>query len=101
MNILLVCSAGMSTSFVVKRMRAAAKEMKENHTIWALSIDEASEDFDKADVILIGPQIRYALDEIKAQSNKPTEVIDRTNYGLGKGKEVLEQAKNLYEGGNQ
>ncbi len=97
MKILLICSAGMSTSLVVKKMRNAAKELNEDHEIWAMSIDEAYEDYDKADVILIGPQIRYALKEIILQSQKPVEVIDRRLYGLGKGKEILQQAKELFE----
>lgn len=87
----------MSTSFVVKKMRDAAAQNNEDHEIWAMSIDEAYEDYEKADVILIGPQIRYALNDIIAQSQKPVEVIDKKNYGLGKGAEILQQAKSLYE----
>ena len=105
MKILLICSAGMSTSLVVKKMRNAAAEKNVDHEIWAKSIDEAYEDYGKVDVILIGPQIRYALNEIIIQSQKPVEVIDRRLYGLGKGAEILQQAEALCEkslnGGNQ
>lgn len=97
MKILLICSAGMSTSLVVSRMRKAAAEEGKEYEIWAKSIDEAYEDYDKVDVILIGPQIRYALQEIILQSQKPVEIIDRKLYGLCKGAEILKQAEQLFE----
>ncbi len=42
MNILLVCSAGMSTSMLVTRMEKAAEELGVEAKIWAVSGDAAS-----------------------------------------------------------
>lgn len=43
-NILLVCSAGMSTSLLVTKMQKAAEENEVECNIWAVSQSEAPED---------------------------------------------------------
>ena len=40
-NILLVCSAGMSTSMMVKKMQEAAEEKKIEAEIWAVGDADA------------------------------------------------------------
>lgn len=49
-NILLVCNAGMSTSMLVQKMQAAAKEQGIEATIQAKSVTDAANEIDKADV---------------------------------------------------
>ncbi len=56
-NILLVCNAGMSTSMLVQKMQAAAKEQGIEATIQAKSVTDAANEIDKADVLLLGPQV--------------------------------------------
>lgn len=58
-NILLVCNAGMSTSMLVQKMQAAAKEQGIEATIQAKSVTDAANEIDKADVLLLGPQVGY------------------------------------------
>lgn len=93
-HILLCCSAGMSTSMLVKKMRQAAEEKGVEAEIWAIPKAELLQNKDKADVILIGPQIRYAINDIKktVDSNKPVDVIDIRDYGTMNGKKVLDFA---------
>jgi PTS system cellobiose-specific IIB component len=93
-HILLCCSAGMSTSMLVKKMRQAAEEKGVEAEIWAIPKAELSENKDKADVILIGPQIRYAINDVKkvVGSGKPVDVIDIRDYGTMNGKKVLDFA---------
>lgn len=50
---------------------------------------------DEADVILIGPQMRFLLDKLKAQTSTPIEVIDMMAYGTANGKAAYEQAMKL------
>lgn len=59
MNVLLLCSQGMSTGMLCDRIAAAAKEDGCDMTIWAASEIKAREHVGKADIILLGPQIRY------------------------------------------
>lgn len=95
-NILLCCSQGMSTSMLVKKMQTAANEMQVEVEIWAIPQADLSAHKDKADIILIGPQIRYALNDIKKEvgDTKPVEVIELMDYGTMNGKKVLENAIN-------
>ena len=53
-NILLACSAGMSTSLLVKKMEEVAKLKGIEVNIWAVSQDKAMKEIEKADVLLIG-----------------------------------------------
>ena len=65
MNILLICSAGMSTSMMMKRMKEAAAAKHINANIWAVGEGLAKEHIPKADIILLGPQVRYLLQKIE------------------------------------
>lgn len=95
-KILLFCAAGMSTSLLVAKMQKAAKEEGFECMIEAYSLSELEEKGKEADVILLGPQVRYNLDKVKkAYPDKPVQVIDMGLYGMMKGKEVLEEAKKL------
>ena len=77
MNILLVCSAGMSTSLLVTRMLDYAKEKQINVHIEAHPVGEVESYGQDADVILLEPQVRFQLSHIKSRfPEKPVEVID-------------------------
>lgn len=92
-NIVLFCAAGMSTSLLVEKMRAAAKDMNYECDIHAYSLSELNTKGPEADCILLGPQVRYQLSKVtQALPDKPVAVIDMRLYGMMKGKEVLQQA---------
>lgn len=98
MNILLCCSAGMSTSLLVTKMEKAAEAKGIDAKIWAVSSTEVKEEVKKADVLLLGPQVRYMLKDMKKTVEEigiQVEVIDSMAYGLCKGEEVLQQAITL------
>ncbi|TCP28911.1 PTS system cellobiose-specific IIB component [Scopulibacillus darangshiensis] len=95
MNILLVCAAGMSTSLLVTKMRQAAEEDGVIATIEAVSLDEVKNHIDEADVLLLGPQVRYKLAQLKAEAGEkgiPVDVISPADYGMVNGKNVLDFA---------
>ncbi|KOP29042.1 PTS sugar transporter [Exiguobacterium sp. BMC-KP] len=94
MNILLVCSAGMSTSILVEKMRTEAIARGLDATIEAVPESRLKE-HTTMDVILIGPQVRYLENKIRAAVNVPVAVIDNMAYGLMKGDQVLDQALSL------
>lgn len=95
-NILLVCAAGMSTSLLVNKMLAAAKERGLEIKIEALSVSEASSVIDEADMVLLGPQVRYQKPQIDSlvKGRVPVEIIDMRLYGTMNGKAILEQVLN-------
>lgn len=95
-NILLCCSAGMSTSLMVSKMQASAEERGIEATIWAVPEAEAQANAEKADVILLGPQVRFLLDKVKSVAgDTPVEVIDMMAYGMMDGAKVLDQGLKL------
>ncbi|MCI4170559.1 PTS sugar transporter subunit IIB, partial [Bacillus spizizenii] len=78
MNILLVCASGMSTSLLVSKMEKSAQEQVKDYTIWAVSGDSVQSHIDKADVLLIGPKVRYMLQQLKKLGESkgvPVDVI--------------------------
>ena len=97
MNILLVCSAGMSTSLLVKCMLEAAEKKGVECHIEAHPVGNVKDYGDKADVILIGPQVRFQLKNVqKLYPNKPVEIINMQDYGMMNGEKVLAHAMKLY-----
>lgn len=98
MNILLCCAAGMSTSLLVQKMEQAAKDKGIDAKIWAVSADEVKSHIDQAEVLLLGPQVRYKLAQLKKEGEErgiPVDVISTIDYGTLNGKNVLEFALRL------
>lgn len=98
MKILLCCAAGMSTSLLVERMKKVASERQLQAEIEAIPLAEYPARVGEADVILLGPQVKYKLPEFRklaAEKGKPIEVIDMVAYGLVNGAKVLDQALSL------
>lgn len=98
MKIILCCSAGMSTSLLVNKMKEAAKAQNLEAHIEAIPYQEVERYLDGTNVILLGPQIRYKLNDMKKigeKNNIGVAVIDTMKYGRMDGKGVLEDAINL------
>ncbi|MBA4543173.1 PTS sugar transporter subunit IIB [Thermoactinomyces daqus] len=98
MNILLCCSAGMSTSLLVTKMLKSAEEQGIECKIWAVPADAVRNHIDEADVLLLGPQVRYLLKQLKKLGEEkgiPVDVINTVHYGTCNGSEVLKFAQQL------
>ncbi|MDY3005725.1 PTS sugar transporter subunit IIB [Anaerococcus sp. AGMB00486] len=102
LNIVLCCSAGMSTSLVVEKMQQSAYEKGIDVNIKAVpvsSVEEIHED-ESIDVLLLGPQVRFKLNELKqTYENKKTvvSVIDMMDYGMVNGAKILDDALKLLD----
>ena len=96
MYILLVCSAGMSTSLLVNRMIESAKARGVEARTEAHPVGQVAHDGIEADVILLGPQVRFELNNTRKKfPNKPVDVINMQDYGMMRGDKVLDQALKL------
>lgn len=92
-TIVLLCAAGMSTSALVRKMQDVAKTEGYDCDISAHSVSDAK-NFEGADIILLGPQVRYRLAEVQKQlPNNIVQVIDMQDYGMMNGKAVLAKAR--------
>lgn len=93
-KIVLMCNQGMSTSILVKKMNEAAQEMGYAAEVEAYPYAEAREKAADADLVLLGPQVRFALKKVQAQiPGKRVEIIDMRLYGRMDGKGILEAAR--------
>ncbi|MCU9533640.1 PTS sugar transporter subunit IIB [Streptococcus sp. CSL10205-OR2] len=92
-NIMLVCNAGMSTSMLVTKMSSAAKEKGIDADIWAVPVSEVDNEVSgKAiDAILVGPQVKFMLNEYKEKFEPDIKVADinMVDYGTMNGENVL------------
>ncbi|ALS78432.1 MULTISPECIES: PTS sugar transporter subunit IIB [Planococcus] len=98
MKIILVCSAGMSTSMLVNKMKKAAEERQMNVEISAVAESQLKNNLEKIDVVLIGPQVRYLEKKIKQQVEPlgiKVDIINQMAYGMMQGDKVLDQAIEL------
>ena len=95
-KILLCCAAGMSTSLVVQKMEKVAAEQGYECTIKAIPFQLGAADIVDADVVLLGPQVRFNLKPLKEKyPDKPAEAMDMMAYGMCDGAKLLAQAKKL------
>lgn len=99
-KIMLCCSAGMSTSMLVKKMRAVADEKNLPIEIDAYGVSEFDTQFPRYQVVLLGPQVKYMLpmlQEKAAAQGIPVQAIDMMDYGMQRGDKVLDYALSLIE----
>lgn len=97
-KIRLFCSAGMSTSLLVNKMKDAAKEKQIEVDIEAFPEGQMEKYIDGMDLALLGPQVAYTLSKAKKicePKGIPVAVIPMQDYGMMNGKKVLEFALNL------
>lgn len=95
-KIMLACAAGLSTSMMVEAMKKAATELGLEYEIWAEPISTAFKRVGEVDFVLLGPQVRFELDNFKKnaeESGTPVEVIDMKHYGMMDGKSVINSIK--------
>lgn len=93
-KIILLCAAGMSTSMLVTKMREEAAKVGYDCEINAYPMSEAATVGKNADIILLGPQVRFNLNKVKGLCpNTIVEAIDMRTYGRMDGKAVVDFAK--------
>lgn len=97
-TIRLFCASGMSTSMLVTKMQDAAKKKGIEVDIEAFPEAELTKRLEGVNVVLLGPQVRYALNKAKKVCEPkgiPVEVINPSSYGMMDGVKVLDQALKL------
>lgn len=102
LDIVLCCSAGMSTSLVVEKMQDAAKEKGIDAEIKAVPVSsvENLDSSHKIDILLLGPQVKFKLNELKEvykDQNTLVDVINMMDYGMINGEKILTDALKAYE----
>lgn len=91
MNIVLVCMAGMSTSLLQTKLIDEAKSREIDVSVKAVPIADIDDHVTGADILLLGPQVRYLEKKLKKKySNIPISVIKMTDYGTMNAKNIFD-----------
>lgn len=88
-KIVLLCAAGMSTSLLVKKMKDYAATVNYECSIEAFPVSPIAQEAKEADIILLGPQVKFQLNKVKEQVSCLVEPIDMLAYGMMDGKKVM------------
>ncbi len=98
-NILLVCAAGMSTSMLVQKMQLSAEKQGIDARIWAVGETDAKLAHKEADILLLGPQVRFLEQKMikLVDGTIPVRVMDMQAYGMMNGEKVLGDALKTLE----
>lgn len=92
-NIVLCCASGMSTTLLVEKMKKAAQEKNLKAKIWSVSEKCLKDVMQRADIVLLGPQVGYVMDCIDEKATSiPIAHINLRDYGMLDGNAVLSQA---------
>ncbi|SCJ46033.1 Lichenan-specific phosphotransferase enzyme IIB component [uncultured Clostridium sp.] len=98
MKIVLVCSAGMSSGELVNKMKIISDERKLDLDIKGIGYTDIINEIDGANVILLGPQVKYSLRkvvEIVEPRDIPVEIIDHLTYGMRNAEKVIDFIINI------
>lgn len=94
MKILLICANGLSTSILMNKMQKWGKEKNIELEVRAVPMSEYLNVYKNFDCILIGPQISYQYNEIKANAiDVPVEKISPMDYGMSNVENIMKQVK--------
>lgn len=92
MKILLVCNAGMSTGIMQMKLEEEAKKHQIDAEIEAVPMGELEEFIGGSSVILLGPQIRFAFDDVKKIAKDiPVIIIDVQDFGMMRADRVFQK----------
>lgn len=95
-NILLICGSGASSGFMAANMRKAAKKAGLDYKIQARSESELEDYADDIDALMVGPHLKFELDDIKKQVPDDVKVIlmKPDYYAVLDGTAAIEDLKN-------
>ncbi|UGS39833.1 PTS transporter subunit EIIC [Pseudocitrobacter corydidari] len=93
-TIILTCNEGMSTSIMANKMRKYAEECGYALNVYAINIGRIEEEYQNADLILLGPQVVYMQESIMKNIDNacPVVAINAEYFSKLDGKSAIEDA---------
>ncbi|MEZ3503166.1 MAG: hypothetical protein K1W25_06925 [Lachnospiraceae bacterium] len=94
MRIVLVCYSGSSASILKDRMLSWAHANLVEAEIIISSMAGLDDDKEDADIVLVGPQVRCAMANIRERvpGRIPVLAVDTRDYGMAKGDRIMQEA---------
>lgn len=95
MKLLLVCYAGMSTSMMAEKLEAEGMRRGLDLTVEAVPMTTLENNLDGVDIVLLGPQVRFAEDDARKVVNGrcPLEIMTPQDFGTMNAPHVIDQVK--------
>lgn len=91
MKIMLICAGGMSTSILMKKMEKWGVEKNRPLEVKAYGLSNYEENWKEFDVVLLGPQISYKIQEIQSCVSIPVSQIQSFDYAVGNVENIMKQ----------
>lgn len=93
-NILLICSAGITSGFIVKEMQEATDEVFENVKVWSAGVADTREEVEKADIVLLSPPAAYLKTTFVelVSEGVPVKAVPTDLYAKADGLKIVEFA---------
>ena len=91
-NIVLLCEYGASTGMVAQKITEAAQKRGIEVAVNAYPMAKIAELIGDADIVLLGPQVRFKLNSFQKEygdKGVPIVVIEPTDYGMLNGDNIL------------
>ena len=100
LNIVLLCQYGASTGLVAEKITEAAKKRGMEAVVNAYSVSEAAKVIPTADIVLLGPQVRFHqknLEKAHGHYGVPIVAMQPVDYGRMNGEGILNSALKVLE----
>jgi len=95
-KVVLLCAGGASTGMLVKKLESVAEKLDKKYSFSAYGIAEATTVASDADIVLLGPQVSYQLEDIKKQlSGVKVAAVDMIDYGTMNAEKILKQISSM------
>lgn len=96
-KIVVCCAMGLTTSMLMKKIEDYYEKNEKDVTVAAMPIEKAMKPDLEADVVLLGPQIRYELENFqKKHPDIPSGFIPLQAYGTMDGEKVAKFAEEVF-----
>lgn len=95
MKVAMICTGGLSTNWIVKRIDEYAKDHQLDVELKAYGLADYYPAIKEADAVLLGPQIGYYQKEIQEKLGHEIGVISSASYAKADAAEILAQAATL------
>ena len=101
MKILFCCAGGMSTGLLMQKLQKYADQNHLDIQVKATGLGSWEKYWPEYDVLLVGPQVRYAIDKMKQTVTIPVESIEPLVYGRQQVEKIIDQAERLLSENNE
>src|SRR5699024_8066859 len=92
-NVFVACSAGMSTSMLVQKIKKEAERQQIDLSIESFSLSEAKTKAKKNEyeILLLGPQVSFMKDEMEKVEDRrlPVKPRNQKDYGMMSAENIL------------